>query len=382
MWTGVATYTNVTDYRPGAALCTNRSDLLQLADAPARGPRRRRSTAPGGGRVAGVSRRRGGRRRRGQRHADRHPPDGVAVARPQGDRPRRVRRARQGAGLRHHRSAPPPQRAVPTHERLPGHPVRPGGVGPADGPAAGCPGVPAAARLRDLPARDPGPAARRQAVVPRRAGARRRPGRRWFRAARARRAGDPRQLGGPGARQPATRTARGRRRTAPGGRLAPGRPVGPRPADRAGPRCRGRAGREWAHRGRRRHHAARRRARAAGGDDEPARPAAGRTRRAELHRLAQPGPHWPGDCRPARGAARALRLRRRRGRGSTGGRSSTGCGRRRRGSGCGSTSASADGSSRRTPGPGRYAGTAWPPTSRSGWPATARRAGSTSWRAG
>ena len=111
---------------------------------------------------------------------------------------------------------------------------------------------------------------------------------------------DPGGHGGAGARQPAPGAADRRRRTAAGGALAPARPVGPRPADRARAGRRGRPRRHRADRGRRRDHAAGRRPRPAGGDGEPARAAAHRPHRAELHRLAEPGPDRAGHRRPAR----------------------------------------------------------------------------------
>ena len=148
--------------------------------------------------------------------------------------------------------------------------------------------------------------------------------------------------------------------------------------DRARARRGGGPGRHRPHRGRRRDHPAGRRSRPARGDGEPARPAADRARRAELHRLAQPGPDRAGHRRPARRAApRPGRRRPAPGRRLAPGRRRA-PDRRPRGSGSGSTSPSGAGSSRRTPATGRYAGTGWPPRSRPGSTATATRAGSRS----
>ena len=282
-------------------MCTNTSQLLQLGNAAARGLRRRRHhPASVGTGIPAHPQRRGDRRGRGERHPDRDPPDGLAGARPDRHGARRERRGREGARLRHHRPAAPAQRPVPAHERVPGHPRRPGRVGSADRAPARRAGVPAAPRLRRLPARDPGPAARRPVRVPCRAGPRRGAGReRRLRPARHRRPGDPRGCGGAGARQRAARPARPRRRTPAGRPLARARPLGPPPTWCAGARRGRRARRHRAHRRRRRHHPAGRRPRPPGRDGEPARTAAGGAHRAELHRVAQPGPERPGHRRPA-----------------------------------------------------------------------------------
>ena len=91
-------------------------------------------------------------------------------------------------------------------------------------------------------------------------------------------------------------------------------------------------------------------------------------RRAELHRLAQPGPHRPGHRRPARRRCSATRSRRRARQGVDWRPVVDGLRAPTQGLWSGSTSTSGGGSSRRTPGPGRSAATGWRPRS----PAAAR----------